>query len=192
MIINVDLDGVVYDFHKQFTKYISLLVNGGWLMPEPITWEFWHEWNMSHDEWKGWFRKGIEDKEIWWKGDAISGAAHNLWKLSGDGHTIRIVTYRLVHKFNHAASIQATVSWLDDNNIPYHDIAFLSHRTSKNDIRADVVLDDNPNYLPAGLESNGARGVLFERPWNRTAVRDYYSVDSWDNFYEGVNAMESV
>jgi 5'(3')-deoxyribonucleotidase len=191
MIINIDLDGVIYDFHKEFTDYVSIKKDPTfqWRLPEPTTWEFWREWNMSHGEWKGWFRRAIEDKTIWWKGTPIGAASKVMWHLSDAGHTLRIVTYRLVHKFNHATSIQATVSWLDEHNIPYHDICFLSHRTKKDHIRADVALDDNPAYLPTQLDPRDPIGYLYKRTWNQESWKAYETVEDWWDFYEKVETL---
>jgi hypothetical protein len=190
LTLNIDLDGTIYDFHSFFTDYVSLKkFKYNLRYMDPTTWEFWEEWGMSYGEWQGWFRRGVEEREIWWKGDEIRGAAKNLWKLSDLGCTIRICTYRLVHKFNHAASIEATVSWLDEHNIPYHDISFLSHRTSKNDIRADVSLDDNAKYLPSGLNAESRKGILFARPWNKDDWNNYEIVNTWDDFYERIEEL---
>lgn len=194
MIINVDLDGVVYDFHTSLMEYIY--GKGGWLhLVTPRRWNVWEDWGMTFGEWNHWFRRAVEDGEVWGKGPMIPGARHYLWKLSDEGHHIRIVTDRLVHAFGHRAAVTATAQWLDDNNIPYRSLSFEGKKylfASDN----SVLIDDKPSNVNSFVysvtdELTRYEAVLFAQPWNDVDVNylqpTVRRLSGWEAVYEWIN-----
>lgn len=175
--INVDLDGVLYPFHEELWKYgyrKGYLQGDNEQAMNPVTkWEMWEDWGISHGEWKSIFRKGVEDDVIWRLGNAIPGSVSALWRLSDAGWNIRIVTHRLVHKFNHTDAIVATVDWLERHNVPFWDIVFLG-KGDKADIFADAMVDDRPENLSQfALYAREGSAILYDQPWNRKLVSKY-------------------
>lgn len=139
MIINVDLDGVVYNFKETSLDIIRRTRHEK--VPS-ASWYFWRDYGMTDSEWEHIFRHGVESGEIWGQGAAIGGAVHYMHRLNEDGFFIRIVTHRLVHKFAHADVIANSIGWLESHNVPYHSIAFLG-KESKASYQCDMAIDDS-------------------------------------------------
>lgn len=187
-LINIDLDGVVYPFHDVYREW---LIRNGYdefdvSVAHFTAWEMWDALGMSYGEWQGEFRRGVADGYIWEQGEPIEDSKKYLWKLSDDGHNLRIVTRRLVHKFNHARSVETTVHWLDRHNIPYHDIVFIGFKHNKEHYPCDFAIDDNPEHVAEQLR-NKTRAYLFSQPWNQKSTLP--RVNSWKEFYEQITEV---
>lgn len=178
-IINVDLDGVVYDFKGTSEKMIKKIYD---YRTVDSSWYFWRDYGMTDSEWALMFRRGVESGEIWGQGDAIPGATHYLHKLNEDGFFIRIVTYRLVHKFAHADVIGSTVEWLDANYVPYHSIAFLGEEP-KHSYLCDVAIDDNHQNW-ADYETHKIPCVLLDK---KSIFRP--GVRTWGEAYDQIKRL---
>lgn len=187
MIINVDLDGVVDNFHFAYDVAYTHFVNGkkAQLSKTPV-WRAWEHLGISKGEFHSNIRRGVEKGELWHNDPIIEGAREYLWRLSDDGHYIRIVTTRLVHKFSHALIVKATADWLDKNNIPYRSIAFLGEGDSKGAYRADYAIDDNVDNV-ISMELSNINAVLFDRPWNQEAPLGMLRLKTWQEFYDYVS-----
>ena len=200
-ILNIDLDGVVYQFHTPLAVFMEMngrpgpnaLERGtdgaftGSSYPEPRRWGFFREWNMSEGEWNSWFRRAVEGGYVWAKGEPIEGAVEYLWRLSDDGYFIRLVTTRLVHPFNHAFAVSATVGWLDKYNVPYRGLCFLGSGERKSSFEGALLLDDNLDNVRD--YENNAKGfaVIFSQPWNDDPDGEYEDIRrvvSWEQFYK--------
>lgn len=199
-ILNIDLDGVVYQFHSQLASFIEMngrpgpnaLLPGfevdftGSSYPEPQEWGLFEEWNMSEGEWRSWFRRAVESGHLWAEGKPIDGAVEYLWRLSDAGYFIRLVTTRLVHPFNHAFAISATVKWLDKCNIPYRGICFLGPGEKKSSFEGALLLDDNLENARDYEDNAKGFAVIFTQPWNSDPdgqCKDIRRVGSWAEFY---------
>jgi len=185
MIINVDLDGVGYDFNGEFQNYA--IYKRGYdeeqVGVEPTKWEVWEDYGISHGEWRKLFRDGVKDKQIWWKGEPIEGAREALWRLSDGGHYIRILTTRLVHSWGHTDAAIATATWLEENNIPYRSLAMIGPGDSKFNYVADFSIDDNHDNV-----KGNPRGFLFHQPWNKD-INCWLRVKDWEEFEWQVESM---
>lgn len=179
MIINVDLDGVVDDFHWMFDHHY-----GTDLRNTPV-WEAWEHLGISKGQFNSMIRKGVEAKRIWHEDPVIEGAREYLWRLSDDGHYIRIVTTRLVHKFSHSLIVKATADWLDKNDIPYRSIAFLGPGDRKSDYAADYAIDDSATNCFEMLDAD-INAVTFSRPWNQ-GYHGLLYLNTWEEFYDYVS-----
>ena len=195
-VINVDLDGVVYPWHEVFATYASLtkesdqwhrLDNGSsYRFVEPTIWDFWEQWNMSKEQWVALFRKGVNDGYIWQEGKPIKGAQDTLWRLSDDGYLIRYITHRLVYAGNHRQSVVSTATWLDNWNLPYWDLCFLSKYTNKSQLASHFAIDDKWESV-VSQGGAGSIAALFARRWNQSFWAPEYTVHSWRGFYDFVN-----
>lgn len=157
--IGTDLDGVTYDFVESFRRYLTT-----WrafrrtTLPEPTTWAMWDSWPMTKDEWRTYFRDGIEAGVIFGGGASMAyvGAVEALHDFRADGHTIHIVTHRP------PAAEAITVAWLAAANIVHDGLTFSEDKTVE---PVDVMIEDNIDNAVACARA-GIAVLLFERPWN--------------------------
>lgn len=165
--INVDLDGVVYDFVATLAGKAAGVSQFQREYPRPTRFDFWVEWGMTEGEWRAIFNLFVQDNGYRY-GPPVSGASHGLWVLSDRGWDIRIVTKRLNQHRLHQNVIIDTVEWLDTANIPYRSISFLGDEP-KADYRAYAFIDDNIENLP---ENYAGVKILMDQPWNYGQDRD--------------------
>lgn len=180
-IINVDMDGVVYDFPRAFRDMVQR--HTGRTHGMPTTWDWWGEWSMSKGEWMAWFRFGVRSGEIWGDdGYEVPGASRALWHLSDAGYYIRLVTHRTYLPGLYEVAIGHTARWVARHRIPFQSLCFEGRKAG---ILADVVIDDNP-----GLEwvQNNADNYLFRRDYNAEVELPHRPridvVDSWEEILE--------
>jgi len=177
-IINVDLDGVIYDFDEALRVWLR---RRGYArdFPEPTTWNYWEQWGMTAGEWMAQFRTAVEADFMWRQGDPIEGAVNGMWKLSDAGFFIRIVTHRLVHPFGHQKAVESTVEWLGKESIPYSSIAFLG-KEGKENYEGIALIDDNfINAEVFGSTDDMSDGLLFDKPYNQREVTWSHRVGGW-------------
>lgn len=187
-VINVDLDGVVYDFKGFMANwFIERGVMDEFFDWQETTWNFWEDWGVPYGLYEREFRTALSDGNLWKTGDAIPGASEYLWRLHDDGYYIRIVTRRLVHSGLHSRAISNTSCWLDTARIPYWEIVFLGPNDRKGVFQADYAIDDNPNYV---LDQNaaGITTFLFEQSHNRNTP--WQRVKTWEEFYNRIKDMD--
>lgn len=207
-IINVDLDGVIYDFNKALASWLesqgrygpgpiksydlSDTYLQGMSYPTPIVWDYWSQWDMTKGQWLTEFRRGVEAGFIWVEGRPMKGAVHGMWELNDAGFYLRIVTHRLVHKSGHRQAISSTVDWLDKYNIPYRSIAFLG-KEGKDNYEAEILVDDKPENVEDWTRFH-RHGILYDQPWNRSVEaspeRRIYRATSWDSVVSLAKSLE--
>ena len=162
-IFGVDLDGVVADYTEGLRAVVAedKGVDPASL-PHERSWDF-REWGLDTAEFNRLHKKAVADLRMLATLPVIEGAADALWRLSDAGVWIRIVTHRLYVNWGHRAAVADTVSWLDDNQIPYRDICFLG---AKPEIEADCYIDDAPHNI-VELREEGNTVIVFDQPYNR-------------------------
>lgn len=164
-IINVDLDGVVFDFVGAFGDFAGAYLERE--MPRPTIWDFWDEWGLTKEEWTALFEDAVHDG-IWATGGyVIPGAVEALQALSDREYHIRILTTRLVHKRAYDVAAEDTVKWLEMNQIPYRSLSFIGPGDTKANYEADVIIDDHVPNIDAFVRIPGRVGIVFDQPWNR-------------------------
>lgn len=112
--------------------------------------------------------------------EVFKGAEEALWKLSEEGHHIRVITSRFVKGGQHAKVVADTAYWLDKNNIPYKDIMFTARKT---DVFADVYIDDAPSNL-FSFQKADRPYIIFDAFYNRDIEGP--RVDNWDDAYYAI------
>ncbi len=162
-VCGVDLDGVVADYTAGFRQVVAddRGVDPDSL-PDERSWDF-HEWGLSIEEFNRLHRLAVADLRMLATLPVVDGAADALWRLSDAGVWIRIVTHRLYVNWGHAAAIADTVTWLDEQRIPYRDICFLG---AKPEVEADCYVDDAPHNVEE-LRAEGNDVIVFDQPYNR-------------------------
>lgn len=172
MIINVDLDGVVYRFEPEFRK----LVERGKLIwatmdeqPEPDKlpvadqWDLASAYGISQAQFRNIFEQGVTSHDVFHTGDMEAEAALWLSRLRKN-HTVRFVTEPGFPDKPQirAQAIAQKAQWLADMGLGTYPVIFSSG--GKQDYTADVVIDDKPSLHWA---QEGAINILFDQPWNQ-------------------------
>jgi 5'(3')-deoxyribonucleotidase len=163
-ILGVDLDGVVGDFYGTVRRIAAEWLNKPL---ESLTTEVTYglgEWGI--DEFGGYdrlHRFAVTQRNIYRDMLPIENAPAILRKLSMQGIRIRIITHRLFLKYSHRTSINQTVDWLDNYDIPYWDICFMN---DKGAVGAHVYIDDAPENI-ISLRKQGCKTIVFSNSTNR-------------------------
>lgn len=162
-VLGVDLDGVCADYHRGFRDVVA--AERG-VAPEtlerPSEWGY-DAWGVGHDEFVELHKRAVVDKRMFQHLPVMADCADTLWRLSDMGIWIRIITHRLYVNWGHAITVSDTVSWLDENRIPYRDLCFLG---DKPQVGADAYIDDAPHNVEA-LRAAGNAVIVFDQPYNR-------------------------
>jgi len=163
-VFGVDLDGVVADYTLGFRDVVAdVLSRDPATLPIERSWDF-AEWGIDQRDFDTLHEIAVNQRRMLRHLPMIDGAADALWRLSDAGVWIRVVTHRLYVNWGHAAAISDTVSWLDENRIPYRDICFLG---TKPEVEADCYIDDAPHNIDS-LRAAGNEVIVFDQPYNRT------------------------
>ena len=163
-VFGVDLDGVCGDYTSAFRTIAAreLKVAEHTLALER-SWDF-REWDLDR---VGGFAelhaKAVAEDRLFATMPPIEGVRDALWRLSDAGVHIRVITHRLYVNWGHAGAVADTVSWLDEQQIPYRDICFLGN---KPDVGADIYIDDAPHNIEQ-LRAAGNEAIIFDQPYNQ-------------------------
>ena len=184
-VLGVDLDGVCADYNRGFREIVA--ADKGVdpeSLPLPTEWGF-AAWGLDDVEYARLHRLAVSDKRMLRHLPAIEGSTEALWRLSDMGVWIRIITHRLYVNWGHAAAVTDTVSWLDDNRIPYRDICFLG---AKPQVEADAYIDDAPHNITA-LAEQGNTVIVFDQPYNQGLAG--LRANGWDEVEQLVAELAS-
>lgn len=185
-VLGVDLDGVVGHYVKIFRECVAEQtgVDPATLGPQ-TSWDFADcNWGVrDRDHFLELHKTAVLEMGMFRRMPVLPGASETLWELSDAGVHIRIITHRLCFPWGHAVTVADTVSWLDDNKIPYRDICFIA---DKPQVGADLYLDDAEHNI-AGLRASGADAWIFDADYNRHVEGP--RVHDWDEVRTGVNLV---
>jgi 5'-nucleotidase len=162
-ILGVDLDGVCGDYTSAFRAVVA---QDRGVDPAALgdarSWDF-AEWGIHGPaEFDRLHRLAVLEHRMFRDMPALPGVAESLWRLSDAGVWIRIITHRLCVNWGHAVAVADTVSWLDQEGIPYRDICFLG---AKPEVDADCYVDDAAHNVLA-LRDAGNHVIVFDAPYN--------------------------
>lgn len=173
LVLALDLDGVVADYTEGLRRSIASTRGES---PDNYTTEIdWSlsKWGLSPEEFSAAHRKAVIADQIFLTMPPIEGAVEGVTRLVDHGVRIRIITKRFVVEGDKARAATDTAVWLDLHKIPYHELCFVSDKST---CVADLYLDDAPHVI-TGLREAGLRVVAFEQPYNRDMggerVRDW-------------------
>lgn len=167
LTINVDVDGVVYDFVGSFLRIARAYGEvGAELTTDDITsWAVWDHVGISKSRFWDRFHEYIAYDNLFSTGDAIFGAVPVLKDLSSE-HRVRFVTSKtLSYKDTTLMARQQTLDFLARTCGFHRNEVVFTGGHAKQGYPADVVIDDKPN-----LEwvQEGALNILFAQPWNKS------------------------
>lgn len=188
-IINIDLDGVVYDFssaiHSEGARFLGRPVEGS------MDWAIWDSWGVPKGAWERIFRQGVTEGRIWRYGGAVEGALEGLWELSDAEYHIRILTHRLNHGHDYRTAVESTAAWLDENVIPYRSLAVVGDGDHKSNYKGHILLDDGPHNIDDWVRRTWDTAIVFDRPWNQE-VEEGPQVARATNWTHGVKLIREV
>ena len=170
MRIGVDLDGVVANFTKGWTKYYEeefgkkILEDDiqSWGLSEPLT-----HFKEDLDFWK--WAKDINGSSIFRNLEVYENSVETLNELSKSGHDIVIISSKPWW------SIHDTLMWLGENKIPTKEIHFIEDKWT---IDCEVYIDDAPYQLENYKENTVDKKIIrFVRSYNKPldGVFDIYN-----------------
>ncbi len=172
MIINVDLDGVVYRFEPEYRKLVEKAHH---LWGEGVTLDVANEWSLgaaygiSDTQARRIFEQGVTSFSLFSSGDMMAEAALWLDRIN-KRHDVRFVTEP---GFQGKAQVRAMAikqkaQWLADMGLGNYPLILSSG--SKQGYPADVIVDDKPDLKWA---QEGKVNILFDQPWNQEP--NYYA-----------------
>jgi len=180
-ILNVDCDGVLYDFTAAMATELSYQYGApvGTVFPVMRTWALHETWTdyTYHEIHEAMFG-GIYEGRLFRFGKLVDEYARDaLIDIQSAGWHVRIVTAKTFHpsegseyydaKLTRELNVRArraTLSWLNDMMIPYDSIAFVGTEGKKS-YRADAIVDDKPDL---SWTQWGALNMLYNQPWNES------------------------
>lgn len=172
MILNIDLDGVLFPFHEEFSNF------AGRDSSQITDWDIASCWGISKKEFYELFDSFILSGGFS-KGEPEVNSVAVLKRLSKH-HTISISTSRSTKLSTELAlkTRQDTVQWLADHKIPHQNLFFLREKH----LIGGLLLDDCPEYLEDYRTVGTA--VCFNRPWNQNY--NGFRVSNWLEFEESL------
>lgn len=186
MRINIDLDGVVYDYVDTLRTY---LIDRCGYEPETLTpvrtWNFYEaHWGMSKDEWLEHNAMAVDEGYLFQVGNPIPCAIEALKLLEHDGHEIHFVTTRYFS--SPAACEYNTRIWLKSHRLDHWPLTITK---DKREVAADILLDDLIDNVQAAEEA-GQLGYLFDQPWNVKFMWPRRAF-GWRNFRKIIGKLSS-
>ena len=194
MNIGIDLDGVLTNYRKftieQGKKYCEEIGKGKLINPEAYNSTDMFDWDEK------------TDLDFWIKNiflyarenPVIEGASKNIKKMKADGHTIFIITARMVAnpedncKDEIKEKMRRTVKeWLAKNDIVYDYIIFSTEDKSKHIIEnnIDVMIEDSPGNLKNLAKLT--KMICVDWPYNKDVESDnIYRCYNWNEIYDKI------
>lgn len=187
MIIGVDIDGCAGDYVGGLRKFLADRLeipeeDRMTVFPEPIDYNF-STWPGISEDFVEYHAQAVA-LGLYKEMDAIGNVSEILWRLSNEGHHLRVITSRFVKSGQHSMVIGSTAIWLDKHDIPYRDIMFVRNKT---DVYADIYIDD-AEYNIEAYRAAGSNFLIFDAPYNKHVEGP--RVYNWDEVYEAVKTFE--
>lgn len=181
MIIGLDLDGVTAEYVNGLRTFVAQ--RRGFspdevslYLPEVTDYGF-SNWIGLGEDFVTYHTTAVDDG-LYAGLPVMGGASDVLWRLSDEGHHIRVITKRFVKNGQHGKVVADTAAWLDMVNVPYRDLAFLAKKT---DLHADVYIDDAPSNITL-FQKEYKDYIIFDAPYNRDLTGDRAS--DWNEVYD--------
>jgi len=181
MRIGVDLDGVVANFTKGWTKYYEeefgkkILEDDikSWGLSEPLT-----HFKEDLDFWK--WAKDINGSSIFRNLEVYENSVETLNELSKSGHDIVIISSKPWW------SIHDTLMWLGENKIPTKEIHFIEDKWT---IDCEVYIDDAPYQLENYKENTADKKIIrFVRSYNKP-LDGVFDIYNWNELIPLLNSF---
>lgn len=175
--IGVDLDGVVYDWQGAFVYLANKHLDAG--LNTNLSW--WKGWNAPDEhltvEEQDWLWTVGIDLGLFRYGHHLKGSVDGLREIAEIGE-LHVVTHRP------RAALQDTLRFISNLPDVFSGVHFLTNAEPKSSVGLDVYLDDGPHVIGEVLDA-GAKGVVFDQPWNRVGCAHFpHRAFGWDDVPE--------
>lgn len=154
MIIALDVDGVLRDFNGSLDRVYRKWNPTHGPSIEPYEWDLSASYPECVDINK--FAFVEHAKEIFSEAEPYPGAVHFANRLYRD-HNVVITTMQF------EAMRPVLLDWLQRHRIPYHSLMFTREKYL---VDADVLIDDNPEFLMDWVRETGKPAIQMLRSWN--------------------------
>jgi len=159
--VGVDLDGVGFNFHSSFLRYLDSISNGPYLNRGYCgDWHFYRKWGITDGEFVI-YCNDAADKGLLFTGGVKRGFVNAMRRIKNTGSEIHIITDR---NFGSTPEVsrELTRKWLKKYSIPYDTLTFSADKTI---VPTDMFVEDKlQNYDDLVLA--GTKAYLINRPWN--------------------------
>jgi 5'(3')-deoxyribonucleotidase len=188
--LGMDLDGVIYNFYKEFCKYAVEFenVNPEIIHTKPSRWDFYADWEVSHEEYLRMIERAVVGGHLFVDGEVSEGSVEALAKIKSMNFEIIIITARKVSQDEEINGLveMVTQMWLDKNMIPHDELVVINDKTKYN---LDILVDDNlHNIHDSALIDR--RAIVFDAPWNQGS--SYDRVCGWDELVEEMSKIRDM
>lgn len=156
MLVAIDVDSTLHDYWSQFRSVAARL----------------HGVDLPYEDQRSWAVDALTPEQIVavvtethsdhliTAATPYPGAAAAIAAWHDAGHEILISTHR------HEAAHGATAAWLDEHQIPYHQLRCGWMKVDHcREIGAHLLIDDSPANLTAALAA-GMHAATIRHPWN--------------------------
>lgn len=142
---------------------------------------------LDHPEARYFPRSLMLKPEFWLGLEAIKGAREGMLALFEMGHEVRIATQVLPEVGGPA--YEGKLQWVR-KHLPWFDITHVYALKHKNELYADLLLDDAPHQLEA-FERSGRSAVALDYAWNQD-VKTHHRVKNWPEFIQLVQTLSET
>ncbi len=189
-IINVDVDGVLYDFTGAMRKEIVLQMGLPlYSLPEPQEWRLHKAWPVTWEQLHSVMHDGIAQGRVFRRGQMLEDVwtRRSLQHMIDLGWHVRLVTAKSFDDdFVTYMARRNMLEWVYANEIPHHTVSF-TDKSGKLSYRADAVIDDKPTLEWVQL---GAENFLYDQPWNQAVNAEEQQVTRVKNLFEVYEALK--
>jgi hypothetical protein len=170
MVINIDSDGVVYDWHGFMIPFLTDRLGVEMTRDSFIEWDLAQSLDVSKKDFYQVFDEAVFANAFKLAGE-VPGAIHAVRSLVNDGHRVRIVTNKILKGSSKTYRAQVdTLAWYHENiGLDQLEMVFTGSKHGKSAYPADIVIDDKPDME---WTQPGAMNLLFDQPWNRAVPDD--------------------
>lgn len=163
MRILLDCDGLIAHFTEGACRWAAQYRSGFLFAEEDITdYDIMRSFGFPEEAWSS-FRSWLSDTRFCRSAPLYEGAQDFFAELSKLGEVL-VVTAPFVGVDRWEGDRRA---WLGEHfGVRHKDLIFCSRKEL---VAGDVLIDDSPSHVMAFAKAQPwARGILFDRPWNRT------------------------
>lgn len=183
-IINVDVDGVLYDFTEAMRKEIVLQMGLPLdSLPDPQEWSLQNVWPVTWAQLRSVMHDGIAQGRVFRSGQMLEDVwtRRSLQHMIDLGWHVRLVTSKTFDDdFITMQARKNMLDWVHTNEIPHHTISF-TDESGKLSYRADAVIDDKPTL---SWVQWGAENFLYDQPWNQTINVEEHQITRVKTLFE--------
>lgn len=157
MLINIDIDGVLFPFDQKFTEFVKKKYNKK-VLPPMKKWDFWKDWDMDKATFDADLPEFVAD-EVALNSPVLDPDCYDVLERLDKRHKINLVTNRSIgYPFGCSNEMKInTIAWLDRVGLKATNLCFLENKS----FLAGVLLDDNIfNLVSASIP------VCYSHAWN--------------------------